>query len=231
MMAAYRYEGSNMHFDRLQYFFDPLCGWCYASAPALGYLAQYHAEKLELMPSGLFSDEGAQDITAQWAEYAWSNDQRIASLTGLPFSERYHQLLLSGTRFDSTFMNRALTRVRDIGPTAETSLLHMLQHARYVEGRDTSLPDVVEDIVDDWARVNPPGIQHDRVIRVPDTDEALRRMTDERIAKVKQLLNQKGLRGVPLLLVTINGNEHIISGHDLYGGAQGMRVALDARVK
>jgi protein-disulfide isomerase-like protein with CxxC motif len=54
--------------------FDPLCGWCYASAPALGYLAQHYAEKLELMPSGLFSDEG-RDITAQWAEYAWSNDR------------------------------------------------------------------------------------------------------------------------------------------------------------
>ncbi|GFM11809.1 hypothetical protein NCT2013_42270 [Enterobacter sp. M4-VN] len=56
-------------------------------------------------------------------------------------------------------------------------------------------------------------------------------MTDERIAKVKQLLNQRGPRGVPLLLVTINGNEHIISGHDLYGGAQGMRAALDALAK
>lgn len=48
---------------------------------------------------------------------------------------------------------------------------------------------------------------------MPDTDEALRRMTDARIAKVKQLLNQRGLRGMPLLLVTINGNEHIIGGH------------------
>ncbi|NMD68616.1 MULTISPECIES: hypothetical protein [Enterobacter] len=48
---------------------------------------------------------------------------------------------------------------------------------------------------------------------------------------MKQLLNQRGPRGVPLLLVTINGNEHIISGHDLYGGAQGMRAALDALAK
>lgn len=49
-----------MHFEKLQYLFDPLCGWCYASAPALSYLAQHHADQLELMPSGLFSDEGAR---------------------------------------------------------------------------------------------------------------------------------------------------------------------------
>lgn len=231
MMEAYRYEGGNMHFDKLQYFFDPLCGWCYASAPALGYLAQHHADKLELMPIGLFSDEEARDITTQWAEYAWSNDQRIASLTGQPFSERYHQLLLTGTRFDSTFMNRALTRVHNISPAAETSLLHTLQHARYVEGRDTSLSDVVDDIVVAWGRENPLAIKHDQVIRGADSNEALRRMTDQRIADGKRLLNQKGLRGVPLLLVTVDGNEHMISGHDLYGGEQGMRSALDALAK
>lgn len=56
-------------------------------------------------------------------------------------------------------------------------------------------------------------------------------MTDQRIADGKRLLNQTGLRGVPLLLVTVDGNEHIISGHDLYGGAQGMRSALDALAK
>jgi hypothetical protein len=60
IMAVSHYEGGNMHFEKIQYFFDPLCGWCYASAPALGYLAQHYAEKLELMPSGLFSDEGAR---------------------------------------------------------------------------------------------------------------------------------------------------------------------------
>lgn len=220
-----------MHFDRLQYFFDPLCGWCYASAPALGYLAQHHAEKLELMPSGLFSDEAARDITAQWAEYAWSNDQRIASLTGQPFSERYHQLLLSSKRFDSTFMNRALTMVRDINPAAETRLLHTLQHARYVEGRDTSRSDVVGDIVEAWARENNLTFKHHHVVLALDAEEELQRMTDKRIAEVKHLMNQKGISGVPLLLATVNGTEHIISGHDLYGGAQRMRATLEALAK
>ncbi|MCK7430496.1 DsbA family protein [Enterobacter chengduensis] len=226
MMALFRYEGGNMHFEKLQYLFDPLCGWCYASAPALSYLAQHHADQLELMPSGLFSDEGARDITAEWAEYAWSNDRRIASLTGQPFSERYHQLLLTGTRFDSTFMNRALTMVRDITPSAEPQLLHTLQHARYVEGRDTSRPDVVGDIVEDWAGKNNLALKHEQVILALDTDKALRHITDARIAEVKRLMDQRGIRGVPALLATVNGTEHMIGGHALYGGAEKLRAKL-----
>lgn len=215
-----------MHIEKLQYFFDPLCGWCYASAPALGYLAQHHTEKLELMPSGLFSDELARDITAQWAEYAWSNDQRITSLTGQPFSERYHQLLLTGTRFDSTFMNRALTMVRDVQPGAETGLLHTFQHARYVQGRDTSLPDIVGEIVVAWAREHKLVFKYDQISLAINTDEELRHITDERIAAVNHLMNRNGIRGVPMLLATVNGTEHIISGHALYGSAEKIRATL-----
>ncbi|OUS61410.1 hypothetical protein A9K82_03165 [Enterobacter kobei] len=43
---------------------------------------------------------------------------------------------------------------------------------------------------------------------------------------VKRLMNQKGFSGVPLLLVTVDSTEHIISGHDLYGGAKSIGEAL-----
>ena len=59
-----------------------------------------------------------------------------------------------------------------------------------------------------------------------DADDGLRSLTDDRIADVKRLMNQKGFRGVPLLLVTVDSTEHIISGHDLYGGAKSISEAL-----
>ena len=67
---------------KLYYFFDPLCGWCYASAPALAGLAEAFPDALTLMPSGLFSEENARDISPEWAAYAWRNDQRIEKMTG-----------------------------------------------------------------------------------------------------------------------------------------------------
>ncbi|MDR6680192.1 DsbA family protein [Pseudomonas oryzihabitans] len=214
-----------MHIEKLQYIFDPLCGWCYASAPALDYLARNYGDRLELMPSGLFSGEGARQITAQWAAHAWTNDQRIASLTGQPFSEPYHQLLLSGARFDSAYMNRALTAFQHAGASAESDLFHILQHARYVNGLDTSRREIVAEISISWARKYGAEGGTDLAKRLEDDDE-LRRLTDNRTTRVQRLMSVKGIRGVPLLLVTAEGKEHVISGYELYGGMQSISTAL-----
>lgn len=215
-----------MHIDKLQYIFDPLCGWCYASAPALDYLARHHADRLELMLSGLFCDEGARIISAEWANHAWTNDQRIATLTGQKFTEDYHQLLLSGARFDSHFMNLALTAFHQIDPAAEAGLYHDLQIARYVKGLDTSRSDVVADITIGYAAAHNLDFISEDFASQLESDEELGRITEKRIAEVKSLMNAKGIRGVPLLIATVNGTEHIISGYDLYAGADGISKAL-----
>src|SRR2546423_699122 len=87
---------------RVTYLFDPLCGWCYGAAPALGGLAQLDGVSLELMPTGLFAGGGARAMDAQFAAYAWQNDQRIARLTGQPFSDAYRtEVLGKPGMFDS----------------------------------------------------------------------------------------------------------------------------------
>ncbi|MNC41713.1 hypothetical protein D3C75_904900 [compost metagenome] len=57
-------------------------------------------------------------MTPDWATYAWNCDQRIASLTGLDFTEAYHRNVLmdSMRRFDSSAINRALTETLSISP-------------------------------------------------------------------------------------------------------------------
>lgn len=82
----------------------------------------------------------------------------------------------------------------------------------------------MEEIGIAWARENNLDL-NDFVGRL-DADDGLRSLTDDRIADVKRLMNQKGFKGVPLLLVTIDSTEHIISGHDLYGGAESISEAL-----
>lgn len=110
---------------RLQYLFDPLCGWCYASAPALTGIAAAYPDLLELMPSELFSTDGGRDMTPEWAHHAWTNGQRIAAMTRQVFSEAYHQQVLLGddVRFNSTMLNRALTAVRGVDAALDPKLL------------------------------------------------------------------------------------------------------------
>ena len=82
---------------RVSYLFDPLCGWCYGAGPTLERLGQLDDVTLELMPTGLFAGEGARVMDAQFAAYAWQNDERIARLTGQPFSEIYRSRVLGHT--------------------------------------------------------------------------------------------------------------------------------------
>jgi len=47
---------------RPHYFFDPLCGWCCAGAPALEVLARTFPEALRMMPTGLFADDATMPM-------------------------------------------------------------------------------------------------------------------------------------------------------------------------
>ena len=98
--------------------FDPLCGWCYGAGPALERLAQLDDVTLDLMPTGLFAGEGARPMDAQFAAYAWQNDERIARLTGQPFSEIYCSRVLghAGGMFDSAPATLGLIAVRVTEP-------------------------------------------------------------------------------------------------------------------
>ncbi|QUG75244.1 protein-disulfide isomerase [Erwinia sp. E602] len=216
-----------MPIDKLEYIFDPLCGWCYASAPALDWLAATFSHQLYLLPSGLFAGEGARPITPEWAAHAWKNDQRIAQLTGQPFSGQYHHLLLSGARFDSGALNLALTAFRQISSAAEAGLLHELQAARYVRGEDTARGDVVLKISQAYAAVHHPHLSPSLTADIFAPGSELADLTQQRISGVQRLMRSNGISGVPLLLVTVAGKTHAISGSDLYGGAESINNALD----
>lgn len=207
---------------QFEYVFDPLCGWCYASAPALEALSNTWPAKLKLMPSGLFSGSGARPLTHEWAGYAWKNDQRISNLTGQHFSELYHRLVLhgEGVHFDSGAMNLALTAIQDIAPNLEAKLLHQLQIARYVEGKDTGDKSVVATTTVAVARENGIEINQTDFTHRLSNDSSLQQATEHRIALASMLMSQCGIRGVPQLLLRINDRMIIIDSSPLYQGGE-----------
>lgn len=217
---------------KLLYVFDPLCGWCYASSPTLLNLANAFPHQLELMPSGLFADEGARDMSPSLATHAWTNDKRIETLTGQVFSERYFNNILMGTgvRFDSQAMNRALTATRNIDAALEPVVLHHLQYERYVNGLDTSSPVVVANIVAD--KVQAAGHELDAsdfAVRLTH-DEALIKQTEERTQATQALMSKLSVKGVPLLLVQHGEQYEQISGKPLYVEPQALVSALSEKL-
>ncbi|UCV00860.1 DsbA family protein [Acidovorax radicis] len=195
------------------YLFDPLCGWCYAAASALARLQATPGVHVQLAPTGLFAGAGARPMDAQFAAYAWSNDQRIEKLTGQPFTPAYRDRILGAAagRFDSGPATLALTAVAQTAPERELDVLHALQCARYVDGRDTADAQVLADVLtalglaDAAAMVLAPGA-------------ALHRATAERVAKAQATMHAVGARGVPQLVATGQGGAlRLIGGDALLG--------------
>ena len=91
------------------YLFDPLCGWCYGASPAVQHLGSLKDVRLALAPTGLFSGRGARAMDANFAAFAWSNDERIEKLTGQPFTEASHE---ESTTRDRTGRRRWTCRFR-----------------------------------------------------------------------------------------------------------------------
>ncbi|WP_440114573.1 DsbA family protein [Acidovorax sp. BL-A-41-H1] len=195
------------------YLFDPLCGWCYAAAPALKFLQAQEGVEVVLAPTGLFAGAGARPMDAQFAAYAWANDQRIQQLTGQSFTQAYRNQILGATggRFDSGPATLALTAVAQTAPTRELDALHALQHARYVEGRDNADPAVIAEVL--------------RAMGLPEAaalalapDNTLQRATAERTATAQATLRAVGARGVPQLVVTGQGGAlRLLGGNALLG--------------
>lgn len=213
---------------KLYYFFDPLCGWCYASAPALAGLAEEFPDSLTLMPSGLFSEENSRDISPDWAAYAWRNDQRIEQITGQQFSAAYYEHVLYGDhlRFDSGPLTHAMTLISTIQPALEHVFLNAAQQARYIQGLDTADPQVLGLVAETIAAKNGIAISAAQFSAQIADDTQLAATTKERITLTQQFMQRLNISGVPLLLASINGQEFMLHGADLYNGSSKLINAI-----
>jgi putative protein-disulfide isomerase len=205
-----REEDSTMR-TTVTYLFDPLCGWCYGASAVVQRLGQQPNIRLVLAPSGLFTG-GGRTMDAAFADYAWSNDLRIAKLTGQRFTEDYRQKVLGrlGSRFDSAAATLALTAVSLSEPQRDLEALKALQEARYVQGLDTCDVSVLETLLRDLGL----AAAADRMVA---SDAELLAANAARIQKARGLMQTFGAQGVPALLVTDGRGSRLLSGNALYG--------------
>ncbi|MDO4248260.1 MAG: hypothetical protein Q4C79_04740 [Neisseria sp.] len=190
---------------KLYYLFDPLCGWCYGAKPAIEAVAARFP--VELVPTGLFYRSG-RVMDADFAQYAWGNDERIERLTGQPFSTAYREnVLQGGGRFDSENSLLALTAVRQTAPEKELALLGALQTARYVDGRDNADWGVIDDVMQSQGLGDAVPKLHE-----PQTEQALL----ARINFGQQLARRLGASGVPQLAAERDGRFELLPGRLLF---------------
>ncbi len=190
---------------KVYYLFDPLCGWCYGAKPALETVASQYP--VELTPTGLFFRSG-RVMDADFAQYAWGNDERIERLTGQAFSTAYREnVLQGGGQFDSQNSLLALTAVREMAPEQEINVLSALQTARYVDGRDNADWGVIADVLQSQGLGDVVPKLHD-----PQTEQTLL----ARINFGQQLTQRLGVSGVPQLVLERDGRFELAPSHLLF---------------
>lgn len=199
----------------LYYVFDPLCGWCYGAGPTVTALDNTADVALRLLPSGLFSGDGARPMDDSFAAYAWSNDQRIERLTGQRFSERYREDVLADRRqrFDSGPATLALTSVALTEPERELEALKAIQQARYVDGQDITQRDSLVALLRSLGL----GRAADRLAH---TDGELLTANRARVDKAQALLSQFGARGVPAFILEIHGQRQLLNSSAAFSAPQ-----------
>lgn len=184
----------------LTYLFDPLCGWCYGASPALETLRARPDVTLRPLPTGLFAGPGARPMGAEFAAYAWSNDQRIAKLTGQVFSDAYRTQVLTdtGQPFDSGPATAALTAVALTAPEEEFAALKAVQGARYGDGLNITAPETLAELLRGLGLTAAADL-----FLAQDAD--LLEAVDRRVGEGQRLLSLLRAQGVPTLARTEAG--------------------------
>ena len=208
---------------RITYLFDPLCGWCYGGGPVLEQLAARRDVELMLAPTGLFAGEGARPMDARFAAHAWQNDQRIARLTGLVFSDAYRHRILDalGAMVDSAPATLGIVAVGVREPDREFDALKALQRARYVHGRENTTLDAVAEILDKAGF-------GEAANRVSAPDEELLTTYRCKIEAARSEMAAFGARGVPALVVGENTTRKMLPSSALFGGLDALTARLQS---
>jgi putative protein-disulfide isomerase len=206
---------------------DPLCGWCYAATPQLTKLrAALGHEAVQILPTGLFSGAGARPMTPAFRDYAWQNDQRIARLSGQPFSQSYYDRVLSdfSVAFDSGPASLTLAMGEFLKAGSGLEILTQLQKARYVDGRDLCDSNVLLGIVAEL------GFDRRRFAAALN-DPAQSEAAMEIITDGRRFLARHGLEAAPAMIVNAGGEQTLVPSTSLVDPSLGLVEALIAHFR
>ncbi|GGK60269.1 hypothetical protein GCM10007941_08190 [Amphritea balenae] len=142
-----------------------------------------------------------------FGQTAQQYDQRIAKLSGMPFSPTYKQNILQNDDeiLDSGMTARAAALVRPLGAKAEMSLAYRLQVARFIEGISASDPQPVVTALQDFY----PGWTEIQLLQKLNADTTIT-LTAVMAKKASAISKQRGVQGVPTLIRHLKGEPEVI---------------------
>lgn len=188
---------------KLQYFFDPLCSWCYGFSPVIEQLHKSYHEliELEIISAGMITGDQAGPIE-EVAPYIKTVCRDVERVTGITFGEAFVTDVLEDGRtiFNSMTPSQAMSVIKLRKPERAFLYAADLQRGIYKEGQ------APEDL--EWYR--PLARKYDIVPKFfldLMHSEEVQRSTIMDFMKTGQF----GVTGFPTLLLEKNGEHHVIT--------------------
>ncbi len=198
----------------LHYFYDPLCGWCYA-AEAMTEAASRSAPgqfEIRLHAGGLFDQTPLSDAKRSQIRVA---DARIGELTGQEFSAAYLDGLLGdpNTVYDSAVPIRAILAAEAVKPGTGLSMLKALQRAHYRGGLRIVEPSTITSAAESIG-----------LAKAKFTD-AFEQISEDELSKhvesTRRLMHEVGARGYPTFVAQTGGHVEVVPHERYYGNPEG----------
>jgi len=130
--------------NRLVYFADPMCSWCYGFSPVITALAERFEDRLPLrLVMGGLRAGNAVPMTAQDKDYIRSAWSRVGAATGQPFDMAFFDR--ESFTYDTEPACRAVVAARRLQPRMALPFKARISRAFYAENRDmTSAEEIAE---------------------------------------------------------------------------------------
>ncbi|NIX75668.1 DsbA family protein [Microvirga terricola] len=200
----------------VHYFYDPLCGWCYAAKPLVDALGEMPGLAITLHGGGLWAEP--THLPPAKREMIRGADARIAAMTGQTFGPAYLDGLLPDetTVFYSRPTIAAVLAAQSLDAGKALTMLSAIQRAHYVNGKR-----VVEE---------PVLIALATGIGLPEAafTDALRAVpVDAHIDETRGIMAQLGLGGFPSLILEHEGQLYALPHQQFYGKPDLFRQAIE----
>ncbi|VVD84368.1 protein-disulfide isomerase [Pandoraea morbifera] len=207
----------------LHYIADPLCGWCYASAPLVRAARDVAGLDVALHGGGMMAGPNAQPVTPQLRSYVMPHDLRIAEMTGQPFGDAYFDgLLRDGAAVFDSAPPTAAALAAEVLAGRGLDMFAAIQRAHYVDGKRIAERDVLVDIAADL------GLDREAFAKALDAVDANALMAHFRESRA--WLARVGGSGFPTFALEIDGRLERLEPGRYLGQPDAWRDALRERL-
>ncbi|WP_421854294.1 DsbA family protein [Marinomonas sp.] len=194
---------------RVHYFYDPICGWCYAAASLTAVLAEMPEFEVVYHPGGMIPKRA---IDPSFRQHILQADKQIAQMTKVHFGDNYIARVKGPEDYvvDSLVTTQAIIVGEEMGLDNHT-MLAALQNAHYQEGKHLHELDVLAELA--------VSLGLDKTIwneKMAKSETTL----NHKLAESHQLMGQMQVSGYPTFIIEKDNRLMRLPHSNYYGKAE-----------